>query len=563
MGTHERQQVAALTRAFLARFFENEITSGTDDLKTSFFWLLSFLAVPGFFMPMTMAFSWQLLAMIKGPEVLREMTRGDKAFYLGFVMVATAAITAIAWNSLLTDRRDGLVLGVLPVRPAVVVIARLLALALYMLLVAIAMNAIASVSFGLFLSAGSSFPFMLRGVAAHFLASVGVSTSVFLSIAGLQGVVLAVCGPRAFTRIAPLLQLALVGLVVAGFLVLPLIDVSVVDTLADRGHHSQRWLLLTPPLWFLGAYEVVLGTSDPSFHVLARRAVLLGITGLATTVCSYPIAYRRVMTAVVQDNASGARASITRTAAHVVTRVIGRASDIRGVSQFLLTTVGRVERHRFVVAAAAGVVVAWALPGWLAMMSSRPPQPRIGLLSLPLAAMVFLVTGVRVAVSLPADLKAGWVFEVCPPRHGRARATVERTMIAFCILPVALMCAPLYATLWGWNIALSHMAISIAMGVCLVELALWRFHAVPCAKPWNPEGANLSRLWWAYLIGFVLFTVTVPSYELRAFDSTTQVAVFTGVGFICAGVLRVLSLRWRVVETDESAFAPGDILSLN
>jgi phosphatidylserine synthase len=43
------------------------------------------------------------------------LTRGDKAFYLGYAMVATASITAIAWNSLLTDRRDGLVLGVLMV----------------------------------------------------------------------------------------------------------------------------------------------------------------------------------------------------------------------------------------------------------------------------------------------------------------------------------------------------------------------------------------------------------------------------------------------------------------
>jgi hypothetical protein len=563
MGSHERQQVGALTRAFLARFFENEITSGTDDLKTSFFWLLSFLAVPGFFMPMTMAFSWQLLAMIKGPELLREMTRGDKAFYLGFVMVATAAITAIAWNSLLTDRRDGLVLGVLPVRPAVVVTSRLIALALYMLLVAVAMNAVASVSFALFLSAGSSFPFMLRGVVAHFFASVGVSTSVFLSVAGVQGIILALCGPRVFTRIAPLVQLALVGLVVAGFLVLPLIDISVVDTLANRGRHNQQWLLLTPPLWFLGVYEVVLGTADPVFHVLARRAVLLTITGVVATVCSYPFAYRRVMTAVVQDNARGSRVSLTRSASHLFTRGIGRASDIRGVSQFLLTTVGRVERHRFVVAAAAGVVVTWALPGWLAMMSNRPPLPRTGLLSLPLAAMVFLVTGLRVAVSLPADAKAGWVFEVSPPQPGRARATVERTMIAFCILPVALGCAPLYARLWGWNIALSHTAIAIAMGVCLVELALWRFHAVPCAKAWNPEGANLSRLWWAYLIGFVLFTVTLPSYELRAFGSTTGVGLLISVGLISAGVLRVVSLRSRIVDVDESAFGPGDILSLN
>ena len=96
---HPRDQIRALTRAFLARFFENEITTGTDDLKTSFFWLLSFLAVPGFFMPLMMGYKWQMIALVHGPEALRLLTRGDKALYIGFVMVATAAVTAIAWNS--------------------------------------------------------------------------------------------------------------------------------------------------------------------------------------------------------------------------------------------------------------------------------------------------------------------------------------------------------------------------------------------------------------------------------------------------------------------------------
>ena len=142
--SHEREQVSALTHTFLARFFENEITSGTDDLKMSFFWLLSFLAVPGLFMPMTMAWTWQLIATFKGPETLRVLARGDKAFYLGFAMMATAAITVIAWNSLLADRRDGLVLGVLPVRPIVIVLSRLGALTAYMMLVGVAMNAFAT-----------------------------------------------------------------------------------------------------------------------------------------------------------------------------------------------------------------------------------------------------------------------------------------------------------------------------------------------------------------------------------------------------------------------------------
>lgn len=559
----ERHQIPALVRAFLARFFENEITSGTDDLKTSFFWLLSFLAVPGFFMPMTMAFTWQLAALIHGPAILRETTRGDKAFYLGFVMVATAAVAAIAWNSLLTDRRDGLVLGVLPVRPRAIVVSRLLALALYMLLVGVAMNAVASVSFGMFLAVGSSFGFMFKGIAAHFVASVAASACVFLWVAGVQGVLLVVCGPRLFSRIAPLLQLVLVGLIVAGFLVLPLIDISVRDTLAQQGPNARPWLLALPPLWFLGLYEVVLGVDIPLLHELAGRAGLAMAVGLVATACSYPLVYRRVMTTIVQESTAGSGVSPIRAAARLITLTIGRASDIRGVSQFVLTTLGRVERHRFVVAASAGIVVAWALPGSLAIMSTRPSAPRLDLISLHYAAMVFLIVGVRVAVSLPADVKAAWMFEVSPPRRGHARATVERIMVAFCILPVAAVFAVLYVHLWGWSVALSQTTIAGAMGILLIELCLLNFRDVPCARSWNPEGAQLGRRWWAYLIGFVLFTVGVPSQAVRMSGNPGAVAGMAGAALSVAGLLRLVSLKRRPIEIDDSAFAPGDILSLN
>ena len=59
-------QLDALARAFFVRFFESEITTGTDDLKQFFFWLLAALAIPGLFIPWIMAFDWQLLALIQG-----------------------------------------------------------------------------------------------------------------------------------------------------------------------------------------------------------------------------------------------------------------------------------------------------------------------------------------------------------------------------------------------------------------------------------------------------------------------------------------------------------------
>jgi hypothetical protein len=559
---HEREQARALTRAFLARFFENEITSGTDDLKTSFFWLLSFLAVPGLFMPMTMAFTWQLVAMMKGPEALRVLTRGDKAFYLGFVMIATASITAIAWNSLLADRRDGLVLGVLPVRPLVIVAARLGALSLYVTLVGVAMNTLASLSFGLFLASGSTMAFAARGAVAHFIASVAASACVFLSVAGIQGVALAAFGPRIFSRLAPLMQLTLVGLVVAGFLMLPAIDVSVVDTLAHRGHNVRPWILSAPPLWFLGLYEVVLGTSDPLFYDLATKAVLVTAAGLIATVCSYPLAYRRVMIAVVQEGSAGV-ASRLRSAARVLTLATGRASDIRAVSQFFLATVGRVERHRFIIAASVGVTIAWVMPGWMAMASSRPDAPGISLLSLSFSAMVFLIAGVAIAASMPADERSLWMFDVMPPRPAHARAALERMMVFFGVVPVLIVFVPLYAVLWGGTFAITHAMFLIVVGVFVVQLALRRQDGMPCTRPWDLQGLKLDRLWGAYLIGFIIYTTKLPDLELALYGHTLGTAVFLGVVGGASVVLRFRSLRRAHLDVDISAFAPGDVLNLN
>ncbi|MDP9324870.1 MAG: hypothetical protein M3P13_14630, partial [Acidobacteriota bacterium] len=369
-------------------------------------------------------------------------------------------------------------------------------------------------------------------------------------------------GPRIFSRLAPLMQLALVGLVVAGFLMLPAIDVSVVDTLAHRGHNVRPWILSAPPLWFLGLYEVVLGTSDPLFHDLATKAVLVTAAGLIATVCSYPLAYRRVMIAVVQEGSAGV-ASRLRSAARVLTLATGRASDIRAVSQFFLATVGRVERHRFIIAASVGVTIAWVMPGWMAMASSRPDAPGISLLSLSFSAMVFLIAGIAIAASLPADERSGWMFDVMPPRPAHARAALERTMVFFGVVPVLIVFLPLYAVLWGRMFAITHAMFLIVVGVFVVQLALRRQDGMPCMRPWDLQGLKLDRLWGAYLIGFIIYTTKLPDLELALYGHALGTAVFLGIVGGASVLLRIRSLRRPHLDVDMSAFAPGDVLSLN
>lgn len=560
----EREQMRALARAFLARFFENEVTAGTDDLKGSFFWLIAFLAAPGFLVPVGMSFTWAFVARIEGPEVLRVISRGDKAFYEGFTMVACAVVSAIAWNSLMTDRRDGIILGAMPVRPPIVIAARLAALALYVGLVAASMNILSSLSFGTLLSANRPMTFMVRGVLAHFIASFGAGACVFLAVAGVQGILLAALGPRRFARVSPILQLALVAAIVVGFLTLPVINVSVVDTLKGDGSEFRPWVLSTPPLWFLGVYEWALGTTDPVLLRLARTATVAVAAGAIATVVSYPLAYRRVMIAVIEDAGSAGRDRPLRRLGRLLTIVTGRAPTLRAVSQFFLSTLGRSERHRFVCAAAIGTAVAWGLPTFVSAVSLRPAAPRVDLLSLSLSSILFLVVGLRIASALPADNRAAWLFDVSPPPRRHARAVMERTMLALGVAPVVLACAPLYWMLWGPDVAWTHSIVSLAMGVLLVELALLRSTGTPCAHPWNPDSVNLGRWWVAYVIGFLLFTGGVATAELSLFGRPTAAAVFVGEVLAAAAVLRTIAVRRRHrTERDASGFAPGDILSLN
>lgn len=538
----EGRQTAALVHAFLARFFENEITAGTSDLKSSFFWLLAFLMVPGFLIPFQMLFDWDFVARFHGPEVLRVVSRADKALYLGFTMVAAGVISAIAWSSLLTDRRDALILGAMPVRPALVVRAKLAALGLYILLIAIGMHTLASLAFGTMLSSRAPFEFLLRSITAHFVVSCAAGAFVVLSVAGIQGLALAVAGPRAFSRVAPALQVGLVGVVALGLLVLPTLNVSVVDTLRETGRNPQPWLLLTPPLWFLGAYEGLLGTDDPKLLALARTAMLaLGAAALAT-VASYPLAYRRVMEGAVESG--GADSRIGRAAiAETFARMLGRDPGVRATAQFFLSSAGRLERQRFAIASAIGLALAWSLPGILALVRAAPVEPATTVLSLPIAAMIFVLVGLRTAAALPADLNARWLFQLQRPGRRHLHAALERTMFVLGVLPAVCAGVATAGPLWGVRVAALHGLLLIAVGALLIQMLLWLNDAMPCAQPWEPERLDLGRRWLLYLAIFLVFTAGIAALERALLASTLASASFVLAIAAAAAAVRYVSLR--------------------
>ena len=553
------EQVDALARAFFARFFESEITAGTDDLKQSFFWLLAALAMPGIFIPTLMSFEWGLVGRFRGYEVLQAQSMGEKAFYLGFSMVASGALTAIAWTSLIPDKRDTLILGALPVRPAVVVTGKLVALGAYIALIAVGMHLAGTLMWASLLGNDAPLAFMLRSFVAHFVASASLSAAIALAVAAAQGLTLALLGPQWFRRASTILQVLVVGALALFFALLPALNVSAADTITG-GPRAQPWILSLPPIWFLGLYEWLLGSAHARTSELAARAVIAFLVPLGLVVVTYPLAYRRLMVATVEAGRHE-RGRVARATQRLLVSVSGRTSAVRAAAEFFTATIGRVERHRFVLAITIGVALAWSLPGLRALQPSAGVAPSI--LSLPIAMMMFLLAGLRVASVLPGDPRAAWLFEVHDLSRADARQAVERMLLALGVLPPILLSVPLYWQLWGAPAALTHAAVMAALGVATTELLIWHCSGMPCGTQWTPARMGFGRRWPLHLGFFLLLVGFVPHLEVLMMRSPFGAAIFIALLVILAIGVRIASARHEIVPVYEEVDPVAGVLRIN
>jgi hypothetical protein len=554
-----REQLDPLTRAFLVRFFESEITTGTDDLKRSFFWLLAALAIPGMFIPWIMAFEWQLLARIEGGEAVRIASRAEKTFYLGYSMIASGVVTLIAWSSLLPDRRDTLILGALPVQPRMVVMAKIAALAAYVGLVAAGTHAAGALFWGTVLGDSVSFTFSLRGVFVHFAASAAATMCVCFAVAAAQGIALALVGPRLFRRLSVVLQIALVGFIVFCLAALPTLNTSIVQTLSGGGPRAQPWILSTPPVWFLGLYEWMLGTNDPLILTLAGRAILMIAGSVLAVIVVYPLAYRRLMVSVV-EHGNESRSPIVAMIHGALVRAAGRHPAPRAAAEFFTSTIARVDRQRFVLAIAVGLAMAWVLPG-LRSAPSAVPSP--SLLAPPLAIMMFLLVGLRIAAALPSDVRAAWLFEVHHLSRAHARQALERTMFLIGVALPILLSAPLYWNLWGAPIAITHALVMVALGVALVELLIWHSDGMPCGQLWTPARMDFGRRWPLHFAVFLIVVAGIPRIELLLFRNLYAASIVIASLVGLALIIRYASARHQIVPIYEDVDPVAGVLRLN
>src|SRR5665213_3401084 len=122
----ENKQFRILYREFLSRMIDPELLSPTGDaqglivrlgsLLAAFSFVLAYLMVPRY---ATTAHSHKQLA---------RFAWNDEEFLISVTITVAGLCAVMAWNTVFPDRRDSLILGLIPVRMRTMILARLAAI---------------------------------------------------------------------------------------------------------------------------------------------------------------------------------------------------------------------------------------------------------------------------------------------------------------------------------------------------------------------------------------------------------------------------------------------------
>ena len=287
--------------------------------------------------------------------------------------------------------------------------------------------------------------------------------------------------------------------------------------------HGGGWFFWFPPLWFLGVYQTLLGLGGKVFHSLAWTAVLaLGLVALACG-AGYIINYRRHMQRALEavGTSSPKRFWLAGSTLWILTRLVLRKPLERATYFFVLNTLMRSTKHRLYLAAYVGAGFALAAFGMFqVVIHTEDPsvsaiffQPSEASLAAPLILSFFLLSGMRIVFTIPAELRANWVFQIAEDENRLdCFAGVRKVMIVRAAL-LLVSFFPVYAYLWGWAPACQQLIFSLTLSLILIELLLMKFREIPFTCSYQPGKANMTVLGILYWLAFTTYAYTMAALE--------------------------------------------------
>jgi len=476
-------------------------------------WVAAFLLAPGMLIPVAAIEKYSRLRRFF-PERVEPALWGDRMLFLMMSAGAIGLVAVVLWDTLFPARRDAFVLTPLPVSLSAQMLGRLGGLLMLCGAFVVALNLLPTLIFPL--TSSGSFVEMPRRMIAHAVTTSAADACVFFSVTSLQGLVILVIGRRFAARLASFAQ---AGAVLVLFLSLMFIGgiMQLAHGAFMRGDISNPVLRFLPPMWFMGLYEVLAGTTRAVMTPLALWAIVATVVPIAVTGAIYAFGYKRLLARAVETPPRSTRSWAMRLASATVRLVWIRRPEEQAIAAFLLRAISRSSRHSMLMSIYVGggvaMMITFVLPDILRFGSSALATPSLPVLALPLVLSVGLAVGVRFLITIPAEMPARWIFQTSAITPRRVDSATHKALLLIVLPPVAVTGALTAGVLWDARLGLAHAVFCSALALLLCEALLLRYRALPLTRPYVPGGSRFHMLWAAYFSIFLTYTFTSVALE--------------------------------------------------
>ena len=376
----------------------------------------------------------------------------------------------------------------------------------------------------------------MRYVVSHLVAGFAAAFTVFFGVVFLQLLMMALLPERLYRKSAVAVRFVLAAgllFLLLGFIVAPSGLGGSFKDLESLKENGDPFLYRYPPLWFVGLYEVLLGTRDPVFEAGARTAGLALVLAFAAFVGSGALSYRRhVLKTLEERKAKPALFGLHESWRKFLAASVLRSPEERVVYGFFSDTIKSSQVHRtsfvnYLAAGAAGILV--LVTAYRASFRTLTPANGF-LLILPLLLAFAIIAGLRVLVDRPVALEANWVFRLAgSPRTSRYASGLKKAVVLKFLVPLFLGVLAVHAVLWDFRTAAAHAAFGLIISALAVEGAFYRFRKIPFTCSWVPGKLKLQFTAIPVLVGLLLTMMALAAIEKSVLADPVRALVFLAV----------------------------------
>jgi hypothetical protein len=535
------KQLLVLTRHFFERLFQNEIFPFEEQMIEKVIVLLALLAVLGGHVANSILLRYWFVEDI-GLSWL------EKCFFISFFMALLAFATILEWDVIFLDKKDFSNLRPLPVALRTLFYSKFMSFLLFIGLFSAASNAVAVFVFAFYLPKwrSPSLLFLVRYMIAHVASALAANFFIFFFCVFLEALLMVFLSARFFRRLSLYVRFLLLACLIFLVMMFFIDSLSVSKTfsaLTAYKNSRSSLVLAFPPMWFVGLYEVLLGTQDSLYRSLAYLAVASMILMGAMSFVAMQVSYSRHLKKTLEETKRPPHRREFREALSTALNALLLRNPIqRAVFHFFGQTLRNSSMHKFQLVG----YVATAVGFILILLNSQQAAFRNmsvtnkNLLAIPIILSIALLVGVRGIVNVPLASEANWIFKLTEVQKRRHYFMgLKKGILVLILFPLFGILFVFFTFLLGWYYALLHCLYGLAAALVLMEILFWRYTKIPFACLTVPGKAKLHVLWWFYGGAILIFTSLLSRFEKNLFTNLSRFWPVIGAGFMIVLFLEI------------------------